>query len=144
MADLPQLVTIQQLKSTLIRKLMAQQTTQTSLFYDDSFDALIVRYVPRDQRTVVFHVDDHVAFLVLPDSLEIVGFQIEDFERGFLPSHNAVMRLWQLRETDQPIESVGDLIITATRLTPRVVREVVRAAREGLDAPASELLEAMI
>jgi len=144
MAYLPPLVQLSELKTTLIRNLVAHHQEQMSLFYDDSFDTLIVRFVPRDQHTVVYNVDDNVAFLVLAESLEIVGFQIEDFERQFLPNHDAALRLWQLRETGEPLESVNDLIITASRLTPRVVCEVARAAQEGLDKPASELLEALI
>ena len=74
---------------------LAESKPHTLYFqYDKEADILILQFVPREVKTVVHYVDDHVALLYQAQDLEIVGLQVEAFERSFLPNHEEVRRLW--------------------------------------------------
>jgi len=99
--------------------------------YDPVFDALMILLVSPETETVVHYVDDHVGLLYLPETLEIVGLQVEAFEHKFLPAHNEVQRVWRLSDTCD-LEDAGDLILAVERQTPIIAREVAKAAESRL------------
>jgi hypothetical protein len=74
------LVSIAELKTTFLEKIYRGEIEpKLSVTQDSLFGETIVLLVPSENETVVHYVGDgHVALLYLPDSLEIVGFQLED------------------------------------------------------------------
>lgn len=138
MDEIKQLVSTADLKTTLLSKLAAEKSRHTYVKYDDVFDALMLLVVSPEHETVVHYVDDHVALLYLPDSLEIVGLQIEDFEYSFVPEHEAVSKVWRLSTSGVKLESLGDMILAVEKAKPEVAREVVKATESVLGEPAAE------
>ena len=141
MAAIDRLMETKELKMTRLVRSAASERRPLMLHYDSDSDALIMLAVPPDVETVVHYIDDHVALLYEPETLEIVGLQIEDFEHGFLPKHDAVRRVWRLSEANMKLEDFGDVIITFERLKPQVAREVALVAKNLLPQGA-ELAEA--
>jgi len=137
MAGIDRLIPTKELKVTRL----AGERHPPMLYYDRDFDALMILAISPDTETVVHYIDDHVALLYEPETLEIVGLQIEDFKSGFLPKHENVRRVWRLSEANKNLEDVGDLIITFERLKPQVAREVVQVTKNLL--PYGAELEAV-
>lgn len=80
------------------------------ILYDRESDELMLMFVSPDIMTVVHYVDEHVGLLYEPDTMEIVGFQVEDFEYSFLPAHASIQRAWSLRDTGVDLKDVADLM----------------------------------
>jgi hypothetical protein len=95
MAGIKRLIETGKLKTNRLRA-----ATSTYSDYDEDFDALILLVVSPDTETVVHYLDDepHIALLYEPESLEIVGVQIEDFVLSFIPWLKATNREWKLSE----------------------------------------------
>lgn len=139
MDEIKQLVSTENLRTTLIENLAKEGRQSVFVKYDSAFDALIVLVVSPEFETIVHYVNDHVALLYLPDTHEIVGLQIEDFEHSFVPQHEAVSRLWRLRDAGIKLENFGDMILAVERIKPAVAREVVKATEDVIGEPAAEL-----
>jgi hypothetical protein len=144
MADLKRLIDSRQLKTDYLGQVARDKKPTVTLKFDRLFDALIVLFVVDDQEIVAHYVDDHVALLYLPESLEIVGLQIEDFEHSFLPAHEQLRRVWRLSETGVKVENVGDLILAIEQFKLKLAREVISAAEALLGQPGAELAAALI
>jgi len=129
MANLDSLISTDQLKTTLLKTF--QPGNQHPLF-----DALMILLVPPETETVVHYVDQHVGLLYTPDNLEIVGLQVEAFERSFLSQHDTVRRVWRLSDA-------GDIILAFQKVTPKVAQEVARAAEKVLGKTGQELARAV-
>lgn len=141
MTDMHRLVPTDSLKIT---RLAEAGKGRAYLHYDPVFDALMILFVSPDTETVVHYVDDHVALLYEPETREVVGLQVEAFERSFVPRHDAVRRVWRLSEaTDTKIEDLGDMIFAVEARTPEVTREVVRASAPALGSRGQELVAAL-
>lgn len=92
MAQLEPLVRTDQLK----RDFLAGKKTRdlaVELGYDDSFDAFMVKFMPNAGH-VVHYLQGDFAALVEPDSLEIIGFWIENFKSKFLARHPEQEGIW--------------------------------------------------
>ena len=139
MDKIKQLISTAELKTTLLSKLAAEKSGHIYIKYDDVFDALMLLVVSPERETVVHYMDDHVALLYLPATLEIVGLQVEDFEYSFVPQHEAVSRVWRLSDSGVKLESFGDVILAIEKAKPEVAREVVKATEHILGESASEL-----
>lgn len=107
--------------------------------YDKRFDALYIRIVPRGIQTVVHYIDEYVGLLYEPDSFEIIGLQVENFEYSFLPNHESVQRVWKLSASGIKLENVGDMILEIERRTPKVAREVIKVTKDVLGTTGVEL-----
>jgi hypothetical protein len=142
MAGIERLIQTDQLKTThLLRQAEAGQLHQF-FHYDDVFDAVMILIVPPETETVVHYIDDQVALLYLPDTLEIVGLQIEDFEHSFLPRHDRVRRVWRLGDAlDVRLENVGDIVIAAERKSREVTREIIQASEIAAGQPGEKFKE---
>jgi hypothetical protein len=132
-------MTTNQLKTTYLR----QKPSALHIKYDPDFDALMVLLVSPETETIAHYLDTHVAFLYEPETKEIVGIQIEAFERTFLPKHEAVRRVWKLGVAQNDLQAVGDMILEIGRITPRVAWEVTKAAEDILGEPGHELAAAL-
>lgn len=130
------LVPVSQLKTDYLTQVIKDRSQVPLIDYDAFMDTLMLLFVSTQVETVVHHLDKHVALLVRPETQEIVGLQIEDFEHSFIPEHEDVRRVWRLREANSEIEwpeDFGDIVLMIERMKPRVLQEVMRAAASSLD-----------
>ncbi len=143
MAGIKRLVSTATLKTARLRE--AQQKHLPVYFhYDSGFDALMILIVPPETETVVHYLDENVALLYEPHTLEIVGIQVEDFESSFVPAHDGVRRVWRLSDAAEgKLEDMGDLILAIEARKPQIVREVISASRSVLGPPGEELAAAL-
>jgi hypothetical protein len=131
MAELKPLIATDQLKTSLLAGLAKKKPQQCFVNYDDDFDALMILVVSPDTETVVHYLDEHIALLYQPETLEIVGLQVEAFESNFVPSHSSVQRVWRLSDAvGSKLESVGDMLLVVEKIKPEVAREVVNASHD--------------
>jgi len=65
-----------------------------------------------------------------PETYEVVGFQIEAFEKEFIHEHANVGNVWKLRGDDLQLKDFGELAIHIGALKPKIVREVVAASQD--------------
>jgi hypothetical protein len=135
MAGIEPLMSTNHLKTTYLR----QKPPALHVKYDTAFDAFTLLLVPPETETIVHYLDNYVAFLYEPDTKEIVGIQIEAFERKFLPKHEAVRRVWKLSDACPDLQDVGGMILAVERITPKVAWEVAKATEDILGEPGQEL-----
>ncbi len=109
-----------------------------SIHYDDLADTLTILLIQPHDSVVVHYLDDHVGFLYEDKSLEIVGLQVDAFEKGFLPKSRSIQRVWMGAEYEG-VKDFGQLSIAFERAEPQVVREVVKAARPILGPAGAKL-----
>lgn len=143
MAGIEHLTSTGELKTTLLTNLARNKTPSLFVYYDREFDALTLQVVSPGIETVVHYVDDHVAILYQAADLEIVGLQVEDFERSFLPEHVNVQRVWRWSDSGITLEDVGDLILAVERKKRNVAVEVAKATETLIGEPAAELAAAI-
>lgn len=63
--------------------------------YDDEADSMVIYLTGAPVFAVSVHVDDDTYIKVNPTTGDIVGFHVEAWERGFLPTHPELQALWQ-------------------------------------------------
>lgn len=144
MAGLGPLVSINDLKSTRLRE--EPRESIYSIRYDKELDTLFLRLVEPIGKTAVYFVDNYVGLIIEMQTLEVIGLQIEDFAKHFLPNHEGVERAWQLSHTGIEISNIGDFILTVEKLKPQVeqvAHEVMQAASEVVRPEAEALAEAL-
>lgn len=143
MADLDSLIATDQLKTTLLKTFQPGKQHPLFVKYDPVFDALMILLVSPETETVVHYVDQYVGLLYTPDDLEVVGLQVEAFERSFLPQHDTVQRVWRLSDADGGLRDAGDIILAFQKVTPKVAQEVAKATESVLGKTGKEFTRAM-
>jgi hypothetical protein len=111
MAQIEHLVPTTQLKTSLLAKLVKSSDHNLIASYDSLFDALFVRVVSRETETVVHYIDDHVGLLYQPDTLEIIGLQVEDFRHSFLSEGSHAPQVWRLSDAGIRPQDNADIIL---------------------------------
>ena len=101
--------------------------------FDPLSDILMLMIKPRLTETVVHYIDKNVALLYEPDTLEVVGFQIEGFERSFMPQHEAVGNIWRLSDAGVELANVRDLLLRIELTRLAMARELRRISQDLLD-----------
>ena len=94
------------------------------MFYDSRSDDLILMLVPPTVETVIHYVDDTVALLYEPLTLEVVGFQVDAFQHSFLEQHSSLESAWRLSETGVELDDIEDLMIVFERKKRAVAHEL--------------------
>ncbi len=144
MAGIEHLVATDQLKTGLLMSIeKGQQARQQYYTYEPVFDAFIMLVVPPETDTVAHYVDDQVALLYRADDYEIVGIQVEAFQKRFVPKHANVERVWRLSDSGTKLNNMGDLIFAVKHEERRLAEEVLKAANNVLGVPGRELAEAL-
>jgi hypothetical protein len=132
MATINRLVRTKDLKMTLFEKLSKNQQLPLNFNYDPEFDSLILLFVDPNKETIVHYVDDHIALLYEPTSKEVVGIQVEAFQKAFIKQYDSVARVWKLQENCEEINDLGDLVLAFERQKPQVSNEVFRVTNDIL------------
>jgi len=142
MAGIARLVPTTDLKTNYLGELIEAGQQKNFFYYDDDLDELIIMAVPPETETVVHYIEgeSHVAIIYQADTLEIVGLQIEDFEKGFLPKYAAVEKVWRLSDCVK-VNTVWDMALTVKKMQPRVAREVAKASIPLLGESAKRLVK---
>ena len=117
---------------SLFEKLSKEQQLPVNFHYDPEFDSLILLFVDPNKETIVHYVDDHVALLYEPATKEVVGIQVEAFQKAFIKQYDSVAKAWKLQENCEDINDLGDLVLAFERQKPQVSQEVFRVTEDIL------------
>jgi len=120
------LIPTKKLKSNILKE-VAKRKRRVYLRYDSDVDTLMLMFISPDKETVVHYIDDNTALLYEPGSREIVGIQIEAFERSFLPQHTGVEQVWRFSE-GTGIRDFGDVITKVETIQPIITQEILKAS----------------
>lgn len=77
--------------------LLIQKNNADSVFYlayDKYMDELMIKLVPPEQETSVFHEKDNIGFFVDMKNLKVVGIYFFNFEKFHLPKAKELENLW--------------------------------------------------
>jgi hypothetical protein len=73
--------------------------------YDRDTDSIIIYLTGKPVRCASVYVDDNIYALADPATGDIVGFQVDAWERSFLPRHPDLQLVWpQIKKTIAPDE----------------------------------------
>lgn len=82
--------------------------------YDSESDHVIIYFNGRPQPAVSVYTEDNLYVMVAPDSHQIVGLQVENWERSFVPAHKELQTVWsqlkQVLETEQPVNALLQML----------------------------------
>lgn len=131
MAEIERLVETKSLKTARLMAAISQKHP-CYLLYDGVSDELLLQFVSPETMTIVHYVDEQMALLYDPDSMEIVGFQVEAFPKSFLPQHPSMRRVWRLRDAGVQMEDMEDLVMVFERRKRDIAREIVTYATPWL------------
>jgi hypothetical protein len=134
MAAIERLTETKDLQTTILISNLEDVRKQASLEmrYDKISDILILSFVPATVETVVHYLDDHVGLLYEPETLEVVGLQIEGFEQSFMPAHDSLRAVW--RYSGAELKDIGELMLVFERKKQDVARELRPIIKERLKA----------
>lgn len=128
------LIKTEELKFDRIRA-AADNKTMFKGDYDATDDTLFVYFGERSTEVVVHYMDEFVGLLYDPDSLEVVGLQIEAFEYSFVPAHG-LSATWELNDTDRrELKDVGDMMKASERKMKAMTKEIERITVDPLLRP---------
>ena len=73
--------------------------------YDQDTDSMVIYLTGRPVRGVTVYLDDDIYVIADPGTGEIVGFQVDAWERSFLPRHTDLKLVWpEIKQTISPEE----------------------------------------
>ncbi|MCL4872022.1 MAG: hypothetical protein KJ063_23930 [Anaerolineae bacterium] len=134
MAAIERLIETKDLQTAVLISNLEDARKQVSLEmrYDKISDILILSFVPATVETVVHYLDDHVGLLYEPETLEVVGLQIEGFDHSFMPEHDSIRAIW--RYSAEELKDIGELMLVFERKKQDVARELKPIIKERLNA----------
>jgi hypothetical protein len=113
------------------------------VFFNKYVDIFTLLIVPPDTPKIVHYLDEHVALLYEPDTMQVIGLRIESFECSFLPKYASLKKAWKLSGTQVQLHNFGDLSIAVQQFEQRkpvVAYEVSKIAhniaeKSGIEIP---------
>lgn len=132
------LVDESQLKSNFLSSI--GESIPLNLHYDDLSDTLMLLFVSPYIETIVHYLDRNVAILYREDDLEIVGLQIEGFQKEFIPKYTKLQKIWCLSDFGINDKNIWDLSIEVRERNLKVALEIIRVKENiiGRSAKAFE------
>lgn len=130
MDALRSLMNTSNLKMNYLKQASSKSKLPLYFRYDREVDTLMLMFVhPETTDTVGHYVDDNVALLYDPKTKEILGLEIEAFEKSFLPQHANVAKAWSLTQAiqEEKPENFGDVILIFEKAKPKVAREIIKS-----------------
>jgi hypothetical protein len=121
------IVNSNQLKTTLLNN------PPVTIRYNNVFDALKIYFDNPNQKQVIHYLDDYVALIFSPESKEIIGIQVEAFEKVFIHKHTRLETAWRLTDNcqERQLEDIGDMMLFVQVRQEKVTNEV-RTIAESL------------
>lgn len=96
MADINEtLMTPDKLKSTMLDGAFGKLPHKVYAVYDDLMDEFILKLTQPDTLAVEFPISDSFALLVEPNTFEVVGFQLSEFTKKYLPELDELNKSWE-------------------------------------------------
>lgn len=109
-----------------------ESEAQFYIDYDSESDILFLRLDPAPGRTIVHYVEqfsgmeEYVGLHYDPDTMVVVGLQIEAFEHSYVSAHG-LSDTWSVSEAElDSIADAGDVIERAERKKRDLSRDLVR------------------
>jgi len=134
MDEIKQLVKTNQLKTSFLSSLPAG--SKLFFHFDDLSDTLMLMFVPLETQTIVHYLDRYVSILYTPNKYEIVGLQIEDFDKEFVPMYSELQKEWCLSHFGISDSNVWDLTLQAKEKQLKVAMGIVKAKEKVIGQPA--------
>jgi len=124
MTDLNVIINVSELKTSLLKK------DPLSFNYDQDFDALRIYFENTTERFVVHYLDDYVAILFSPESKEIIGIQVEAFNKVFIRKHSDLESAWILSRNceEHNLKNIDDMMFFAQKQYEKINDEVKEIA----------------
>jgi hypothetical protein len=101
------------LKTTHIEQ---QDPDRVTMSYNREIDTLFIRLDAFGGLHVACYLDDGVYALFDPETMEVVGFQVENWEKAFLNIHPDLKQFWPT--SPEPQEEMGYIVDIVKRYTP--------------------------
>jgi len=114
-----------QLKNLKTKRITKFSGGMVYIRYDAVIDAFYLMVAPPATETAVYHLDDQIGLIFEPETREVVGFQIEAFQRVFAGKHAALMESLAAEES-------ANVFTAMTRQKPLIVRNIVTASAPAL------------
>lgn len=89
------LIKLQELKSTMIDGAFGITPHNFYVVYDDLMDEFFIKITQPETVVSSFYITDKFALLVEPKTKEVIGFQLGEFSKEFLPHFNRLNKLWE-------------------------------------------------
>ncbi len=136
---LERLVQTSELKTTIWKR-SADKSSRPLFAYNNRVDTITLLVTGQREPTIAHYIDDHVALLYQPDTLEVIGVRVEAFKRSFLPMYARLEKAWKLSDQCSELEDLGDLIIAVKKQEHIMATEVSKitsqiAETKGLALP---------
>ena len=90
--DFPTLIEIPTLDYTVIQE---AQPDDYTIDYDRDLDTLFIYWKTKPDLAVCRYLEDGVYALYDPGTLQVIGFQIEEFERLFIVRYEDIGEAWR-------------------------------------------------
>jgi hypothetical protein len=94
MAEIEPLINKSEIKGNFFDKCFCDRPHKFFMLYDPDMDELIIRLINPEKFASLFYLEDDLAVLVDLDSMQIVGFQISNFEAGYLSGKQELKDRW--------------------------------------------------
>ena len=82
--------------------------------YDGEADSVVIYLTSVPQLSVSVYVDNDLYLMVSPRDRKLIGFQIENWERSFVPAHADIQAVWApvklVQSNPQPWETLMRMI----------------------------------
>lgn len=151
MTEFEHLIPSSDLKITLLTGLIqSKREIEANFHYDPLVDAFTVLVVSPETDLVAHYMNENLAFLYRADDLEIVGLQVEGFERSFVPKHQNVQQALLVPEEKTSYQTFAEMVIATQRMIRNlqkrqrtIAEEVFKATEDVLGEPGRELAEAL-
>lgn len=115
--------------------------------FDEDADELMVMFIDPNIETVVHYIDSNVGILFRPETLEVVGLQVEGFMKSFAPKHSEVEAAWSLSEALEAkkktqLKNLKDLQLFMREKELNMALEIIKVSAPALGKKAKPLKEA--
>lgn len=95
MAKVEPLIKMSELKFSKLDRLYQKESDTAYVVYDELMDEFYVKVVPPEELVSLYYVDDNFAFLIIPETAEVVGIMLSDFEKKVLPQKKDLWEYWK-------------------------------------------------
>ncbi len=108
-------------------RLLKENPRGRYVYYDQENDTLLIQVIPPQNEIIIHFLDDeNVALLYEAKSKEIVGIQVEEFQKSFIPKHAGLKDFWTM---SLQIKDVGELLVAGETNRAKIAEEVVKASK---------------
>jgi hypothetical protein len=130
MATIKNLVEISDLKNRIFKEYIDNKRPATYINYNPDIDTFFIWFVERDcVETSIFFVNDTLGLIVEDENLEIVGLQVESFQKRFIKKYPELQTRWNTAP-DRNISTIGDLYISVNESKPKTEKAINKVVRE--------------